>query len=313
MSHKIKQIYAPLRFTDVVLVCLIKVINISSEQKKCMYLYRQNYIIINQNWQNNIPLNARSWNDLKRGLDGSLKKYLKTHWYEQHKLDPSTLSKNLQNYCGTINSCIIYWGTTNLKNKHTPNKIVIKIFMSLGQFYCSQQHAAWDKHKANIGNLHFSKVIKNFQLITSKLRNKFGILPHVFNYHQNVTSEFFRFLHNIFTFTLTINWSSCYLEFESSQVKRQVFWHDITWLSYVMSQDPSFYLTGLHNKSFIELGSEAVIQRCSVTNVVLRNFSNFTGKHLCRSLLLMKLQVLRPVTLSKKILWHRCYRAILWI
>ena len=71
--HKIQQINAPLRFTNVVLVCLVKVTNISSEQQKCIYLYRQNYTIINQNWQNHIPLNARSWNDLKRSLDGSLK------------------------------------------------------------------------------------------------------------------------------------------------------------------------------------------------------------------------------------------------
>ena len=74
VSHKIKQINAALRFTNVVLLCLIKAINSSSEQQKCIYLYRQNYTIINQNRQNHIPLNARSWNDLKRSLDGSLKK-----------------------------------------------------------------------------------------------------------------------------------------------------------------------------------------------------------------------------------------------
>ena len=96
VSHKIKQINAPLRFTNVVLVCLIKVINISSEQKKCMYLYRQNYTIINKNRQNNIPLNARSWNDLKRRLNGSLKKYFKTHWYEQPKLDLYIIQKTTE-------------------------------------------------------------------------------------------------------------------------------------------------------------------------------------------------------------------------
>ena len=74
VSHKIKQINAPLRFTNLVLVCLVKVTNISSEQHECIYPYRQNYTIINQNRQNHIPLNARSWNDLKRSLDGSLKK-----------------------------------------------------------------------------------------------------------------------------------------------------------------------------------------------------------------------------------------------
>ena len=74
MSHKIKQINASLRFTNAVLVCLIKVTNIIAEQRKCVYLYRQNYTIINQNRHNHIPMNARSWNDLKRSLDGSLKK-----------------------------------------------------------------------------------------------------------------------------------------------------------------------------------------------------------------------------------------------
>ena len=74
VSHKIKQINAPLRFTNAVLVRLIKVANISSEQQKCIYLYRKNYKIINQNQQNHIALNARSWKDLKRSLDGSLKK-----------------------------------------------------------------------------------------------------------------------------------------------------------------------------------------------------------------------------------------------
>ena len=62
VSHKVKQINASLRFTNVVLLCLIKVIKISSGQQKCIYLYRQNCTIMNQNRQNHIPLNDRSWN-----------------------------------------------------------------------------------------------------------------------------------------------------------------------------------------------------------------------------------------------------------
>ena len=38
-------------------------------------------------------------------------------------------------------------------------------------------------------------------------------------------------------------------------------------------------------------------QRCSMQKDVLRNFTKFTGKHLC----------LRPATLFKKGLWHRCF------
>ena len=33
---------------------------------------------------------------------------------------------------------------------------------------------------------------------------------------------------------------------------------------------------------------EAAVQRCSIKKVVLRNFTKFTGKHLCQSLLFNK-------------------------
>ena len=38
---------------------------------------------------------------------------------------------------------------------------------------------------------------------------------------------------------------------------------------------------------------------------VLKNFAKFTGNHLCRSLFFNK--DLRPATLLKKRLWHRCF------
>ena len=40
---------------------------------------------------------------------------------------------------------------------------------------------------------------------------------------------------------------------------------------------------------------------------VLRNFSKFTGKHLCQSLFFNNVAGLRPATLLKKSLWHRCF------
>ena len=52
---------------------------------------------------------------------------------------------------------------------------------------------------------------------------------------------------------------------------------------------------------------EAVVQRCSVKKGVLRNFTKFTGKHLCQSLFFNKVASLRPATLFKKRLWHRCF------
>ena len=48
-------------------------------------------------------------------------------------------------------------------------------------------------------------------------------------------------------------------------------------------------------------------QRCSVRKGLLRNLAKFTVKHLFQSLFLNKVADLRPVTLSKKILWNRCF------
>ena len=50
--------------------------------------------------------------------------------------------------------------------------------------------------------------------------------------------------------------------------------------------------------------SESSHRRCSVKKGVLKNFANFTGKHLCWRLFFMKLQFWRPVTLSKKTPTH---------
>ena len=48
-------------------------------------------------------------------------------------------------------------------------------------------------------------------------------------------------------------------------------------------------------------------QRCSIKKDVLRNFTKFTGKHLCQSLLFNKVVGPRLATLLKKRLWHRCF------
>ena len=41
----------------------------------------------------------------------------------------------------------------------------------------------------------------------------------------------------------------------------------------------------------------------------LRNFTKYSGKHLCQSLFFNKVSGLRPATLLKKRLWHRCFPA----
>ena len=48
-------------------------------------------------------------------------------------------------------------------------------------------------------------------------------------------------------------------------------------------------------------------RRCSIKKDVLTNFTKFTGKHLCQCLFFNKVAGLRPATLLKKRLWHRCF------
>ena len=50
-------------------------------------------------------------------------------------------------------------------------------------------------------------------------------------------------------------------------------------------------------------------QSCFVRKDILRNFAKFTGKHLWQSLFLNKVAGLRPTSLLKKSLWHRCFSA----
>ena len=48
-------------------------------------------------------------------------------------------------------------------------------------------------------------------------------------------------------------------------------------------------------------------QRCFIRKGVLRNFTKFLGKHLFQSVFFNKVAALKPATLSKKRLWHRCF------
>ena len=55
--------------------------------------------------------------------------------------------------------------------------------------------------------------------------------------------------------------------------------------------------------------TKAVVQRYSVKKVFLEKgvlFTKFIGTHLCQNLFFNKAAGLRPATLLKKRLWHRC-------
>ena len=64
---------------------------------------------------------------------------------------------------------------------------------------------------------------------------------------------------------------------------------------------------GLLLNSF-SIKTEAVVRRCSLKKVFLKTSQNSQGgKLLCQRLFLNKVSGLRPATLLKKRLWHRCF------
>ena len=62
----------------------------------------------------------------------------------------------------------------------------------------------------------------------------------------------------------------------------------------------------VHKTFFWHLGRSSH-RRCSLRKGVLRKFAKFTRKHLCQSSFFNKVAGLRPATLLKKRLWHRCF------
>ena len=56
----------------------------------------------------------------------------------------------------------------------------------------------------------------------------------------------------------------------------------------------------------ISVSTEADAQKCFVKKVLLKNFANFTGKHLCQSFF-YEVTDLRPAALLKKSLCRRCF------
>ena len=68
----------------------------------------------------------------------------------------STLSKK-PNCGGAIQSCIVYWGTTNLKGEYAPNKIVIKVFIFVE--FETVLVVSENIGQCQIQNFHFSRYL----------------------------------------------------------------------------------------------------------------------------------------------------------
>ena len=62
-----------------------------------------------------------------------------------------------------------------------------------------------------------------------------------------------------------------------------------------------------HGSVFPDKSFRSSHQRCSVKKGVLRNYTKFTGKHLCQGLFFSKVTGLRSATLLKKRLWHKFF------
>ena len=125
MLHKIK-INSPLRFTKVVFPCLRLLILVLHSKQIVHYVALQTKL---HNYQSKLekshPPECYNLNVLISSLR---KECFRRHADTNNQNWASTLTKKY-NYGRAIQACIVYWGTTYLKEECTPNKIVIKIFI----------------------------------------------------------------------------------------------------------------------------------------------------------------------------------------
>ena len=56
-----------------------------------------------------------------------------------------------------------------------------------------------------------------------------------------------------------------------------------------------------------DVKTNMMIRQTQPPRAVFENFTKFTGKHLCQSLLFHKVASLRPAALLEKWLWRRCF------
>ena len=85
------------------------------------------------------------------------------------------------------------------------------------------------------------------------------------------------------------------------------FHHNLVLLCQWLIWKIKFYLKFMRN--FRNLSFRSSLPEALCKKGVLRNFTKLTGKHLCQRLFFNKAAGLRPATLLKKRLWHRCFLA----
>ena len=83
------------------------------------------------------------------------------------------------------------------------------------------------------------------------------------------------------------------------------FHHNLVLLCQWLIWKIKFYLKFMRN--FRNLSFRSSLPEALCKKGVLRNFTKLTGKHLCQRLFFNKAAGLRPATLLKKTLWHRCF------
>ena len=79
----------------------------------------------------------------------------------------------------------------------------------------------------------------------------------------------------------------------------------------IEKESPNFLMLFYSNlrllQGYVYLTFRSSHRRCSLRKGVLRNFTKFTGKHLCQSLYFNKVAGLKTATLLKSRFWHRCF------
>ena len=93
----------------------------------------------------------------------------------------------------------------------------------------------------------------------------------------------------------------------TSLMRQRIFFVFALLNSNIVNSSP-LSMCGSFRRAASEAATGSSDRQCPVKQGVLKNFANFTEKHLCWCLILIKLQIFRPVTLLKR-LRHKFFPA----
>ena len=92
-----------------------------------------------------------------------------------------------------------------------------------------------------------------------------------------------------------------------SRMTRDTFMGIVTLIRNRLEKQDTRFREAVPIEKRVAIAFRSSHQRCSMKKGILKNFTKFTGKHLCQSLFFNNVAGLRPATLFQRKLLHSCF------